>query len=253
MFLGEIMIYSFNKLSFQILSIDEYQHSPGKIKVLGRPFSALSFRTKGEGIFKVANTSFISKVGDIVFIPQGVDYEVEYSNSASIVYHLTDCNYLIPEHLENADSNAYKLLFEQALNDWKKDFSTIGAKATLYSILKKIADEKNFSLVAKNDLSFSDCVEYVKENFTNPNLNLKFLSQKFFISEATLRRKFHKYFGLSFIEYLLKLKFDKAISLLLSGKEKISFISHACGFEDEKYFSRAIKKRFGFSPSEISK
>ena len=31
----------------------------------------------------------------------------------------------------------------------------------------------------------------------------------------------------------------------------VSDIAHACGFEDEKYFSRAIKKKFGVSPSTL--
>ena len=44
---------------------------------------------------------------------------------------------------------------------------------------------------------------------------------------------------------------NKALKLLIENKLSIKEIALACGFPDEKYFSRAFKERFGHPPSQI--
>jgi AraC-like DNA-binding protein len=244
------MIYNFDELNFKVVSVDDFCHTNGKFKVNGRPYSALSLRTEGEGAFVIDGKSFVSKPGDVLFIPQLTPYEVEYKNSKSIVFHFVNCNYTDVENIELNNFASIKILFENAMNEWKKRFCINATKSAIYNILQVIADEKNLQ-VNLEDKAFFNCVEYIKENFCSPSLSLKSVCEKFFLSEATLRRKFQKYYNVSFIQFLSRLRFDKAFSMLLEGTESVSSIAHACGFEDEKYFSRAIKKKFGVSPSSL--
>ncbi len=246
----KIMIYNFDELEFKILAVDEFCHTDGKFNVSGRPHSALSFRTEGEGRFTVEGKSFVSKPGDVLFIPHNVSYEVEYVKSKSIVFHLVDCNYMQAENVEISNFAPVKILFENAMKEWKERFCVNGTKSALYGILQAIADEK-IPRLESNDKVFLQCVQYIKDNFCSPSLSLKEVCEKFFISEATLRRKFNKYYNVSFIQFLSRLRYDKAFSLLLEGTSSVSFIAHSCGFEDEKYFSRAIKKKFGSTPSSL--
>lgn len=41
------MIYNFEGLSFQILTVDRFSHKDGCFKVKERPYAALSFRLSG--------------------------------------------------------------------------------------------------------------------------------------------------------------------------------------------------------------
>ncbi len=66
----------------------------------------------------------------------------------------------------------------------------------------------------------------------------------------TLRKTCLKNMGLSAIDYLTKLRLDKACTLLSATSYKISFIAAACGYQSDKYFATAFKKSFGISPSQ---
>ena len=87
------MIYNFDNLTFQILTIDRFNHHEGLFNVKARPYSALSLRLAGTGDFKIGGKSYNTKPGDILFLPADTPYEVEYSVSESIVANLENCNY----------------------------------------------------------------------------------------------------------------------------------------------------------------
>lgn len=61
---------------------------------------------------------------------------------------------------------------------------------------------------------------------------------------------FKQYFQVSFKEYLLKKRLDKAKILLLSTDMKNYEISDAVGFSDPNYFSTAFKKHHKMSPGK---
>jgi hypothetical protein len=91
------MIYNFDNLIFQILTVDRFYHNKGIFNVKARPYAALSLRVAGTGEFKIGGKSFVTAPGDILFIPADAPYEVEYSVSESIVANLECCNYTEPE------------------------------------------------------------------------------------------------------------------------------------------------------------
>ena len=62
------------------------------------------------------------------------------------------------------------------------------------------------------------------------------------------RFKFKEHTGLSPINYLMKLRIEKAAALLLFSNMNISEIALAVGFEDSNYFSRQFNKYTGRSP-----
>ena len=55
------MIYNFQKLSFQLLTVDRFFHREGFFEVKARPYAALSFRVSGTGTFEIGNTRLITK------------------------------------------------------------------------------------------------------------------------------------------------------------------------------------------------
>ena len=49
----QTMIYNFDNLSFQILTVDRFFHQKGFFEVNTRPYAALSFRVSGTGDFEI--------------------------------------------------------------------------------------------------------------------------------------------------------------------------------------------------------
>ncbi len=68
------------------------------------------------------------------------------------------------------------------------------------------------------------------------------------ISEATFRRLFREYTGLSPIEYRNELRLKNAKGRLQSGEYSVSEAAYACGFSNLSFFIRLYKKKYGHTP-----
>ena len=242
------MIYNFDCLSFQILTIDRFLHDEGIFNVKARPYAALSFRVSGKGDFTVGNKSLSTKPGDVLFIPANVSYEVEYSVSESIVIHLQSCSYCEAEAFGVEDPGEVSMLFLRLLEEWQVRRSVNGAKSAVYGILEKIGRDKMESI---EKTAFARCLQYVETNFCDPSLDIDAVCGEGYISVSSLQRAFLKHLGVSPMQYVIKLRMDKALGLLMKNELSVREISSLCGFSDEKYFSRAFKKRYGYPPSRL--
>ncbi len=242
------MLYNFDELSFQILTIDRFLHKEGIFHVKERPYAALSFRVKGTGSFKIGGKSIFTRPGDVLFIPADVPYEVEYSVSESIVANLQLCNYAEPELFTFKDQSKGALLFLQLLSDWQAHRSANQAKSTIYEILEKISHDHKAS---DENTAFAICLQYVQEHFCDPSLDITRVCEKGFISPSGLQRAFLQRFGVTPKQYVIKLRMNKALQLLIENKLSVKEISFLCGFSDEKYFSRAFRKKYGYPPSQL--
>jgi AraC-like DNA-binding protein len=242
------MIYKFDDLSFQILTIDRFYHNEGRFFVQERSYAALSFRTKGEGRFKIGGKNFLSAPGDVLFIPAYMPYEVDYSVSESIVADLKSCNYTEPEVFRFKNSAEGALLFSDMLSGWQDGFSVNQAKAAIYNILEKAYIDNTLS---GEEESFSLCLRYIDEHYSDASLDIGEICQTGFISKSTLQRAFLQRLGVSPKQYIIGLRMNKALKLLIENKLSVREIALKCGFEDEKYFSRAFKNKYGHPPSQI--
>ena len=70
------------------------------------------------------------------------------------------------------------------------------------------------------------------------------------MSISSLNRTFQEIVNCSPIEYLLRLRLQKACGLLYQDNMRISEIAVQCGFKDSNYFCRQFKKRMNYSPKE---
>ena len=243
------MIYSFDELSFQILTIKKVAHEDGFFKVKARPFSALAFRIKGEGVFEVEDKKIYSRAGDILYLPNNMDYKVDYSGSEIIVVHLVNCNYGVAENINTDNYNFFYACFSELVQYWDNTRLVNGVKARIYKILQILSEKEK---LLSEDKFFNNCVDYINKNFTDPSLKISMVCKNHFISESGLRRRFSTYMKMSPKEYLLKLRVDKAVNMLTDGKNSVKEVAEMCGFSDEKYFSRVIKNKYKIPPSLFS-
>lgn len=242
------MIYNFDNLVFQLLTVDRFSHHDGFFDVKPRPFAALSYRVSGTGRFKIGSESFVTKPGDVLFLPANTPYKVEYSVSESIVIHFEQCNYSEVENICLKNSTPINLCFEHLLQVWNETHSINPAKSLIYDILAKMESDQKESI---NDTAVSDCIRYMEEHYSDPRLDVEALCAITFISISSLQRAFIKCLAMSPKHYLIQLRMNRAFELLTKNELSVKDTAFACGFTDEKYFSRAFKKRYGFPPSHL--
>lgn len=70
------------------------------------------------------------------------------------------------------------------------------------------------------------------------------------LTMSYLSHFFKASFGMSFQEYVMKLRCEKARQLLLLTDFSLLDISMACGFSDIKYFNKGFSRQFGCSPRQ---
>lgn len=244
------MIYNFDELEFKPVSVGNFIHRDGFFDVNARPYAAFSFRTKGTGIFEICGKNITVKEGDVLYIPPNMPYKVEYLGSESIVVHLLDCNYFDAENICLKNVGWTENRFKKLLTSWNERHSVNQAKSIIYDILERISEDKK---VVISDTAFADCVAYMNSNFFDPELDIEQVCEHMFISVSTLQRKFQEYFEMSPKQYLIKLRMNRALELLIADELSVREIAFECGFSDEKYFSRAFKNQYGYPPSHMKK
>ena len=244
-----MLIYSEN-FSFQIMSVLRGKHQSGFFSVDARPYAAFSLRLSGTGVFKIGSETVTSRAGSILYVPEGTPYEAEYTDSEIIVVHMQRCNYQNAELIPVSNFSLTKQFFKEMLTAWENKRSANYIKSQFYLLLDSLLTEGSKENSSKASLR---CIEYINENFADPTLNIENLCRNSYVCRSTAQRAFHLNLGMSPSQYLTKLRLEKGLKILVTEHMPISEVALACGFFDEKYFSRVFKKSYGFSPSEARK
>lgn len=85
------------------------------------------------------------------------------------------------------------------------------------------------------------------------NVYVDEVSRQLGISEAYLCRIFKKHTGYAPVEYMNRLKVNRACALLRNGHYSVGAIAAAAGFESTNYFCRIFKRYKGLSPLQYRK
>jgi len=242
------VIYNYDNLSWQILTVGRFFHKEGFFDVKARPYAALSFRVSGTGDFEIGAKRLVTNTGDVLYLPADTPYKVNYSVSESIVIHLEYCNYFEAENICLNNPSRIDRQFRHLFDVWTQQHSVNYAKSVIYYILENIANDQKMSI---SDTVIANCVHYMDTNFCDPQMDISTVCDTAFISASSLQRGFIKYVGMSPKQYLIQLRMNRALGLLTDDKLSVREICFACGFTDEKYFSRAFKKKYGYPPSKL--
>ncbi|NOU62858.1 helix-turn-helix domain-containing protein [Paenibacillus sp. LMG 31461] len=95
-----------------------------------------------------------------------------------------------------------------------------------------------------------DIRSYVDENFTDPNLSLTFLSDRFQVNSKYLSQLFKEELGENFSDILISLRIDYAKKLLEETQDTVQDISVSVGYTNSISFSRIFKKSVGLTPGQ---
>ncbi len=244
------MIYNCDNLTFQIQNVGLITHEDGLFCVAGRPQAALSYRKSGCGRFKIDNKSFVIEEGDLIFVPAHKSYEVEYLASESIVVHLLNCSYDIPEKIVVGDRRTIEAKFFRMLDAWHNNHAANQIKASVYDVLYRLEQGTGTEQI---DPEILRCVQTLEEHYADFDLTVEALCCENHVSRSSLQRKFKQAFGVTPKQYMMRLRMNRALDMLTENNDSIRSIAYSCGFEDEKYFSRMFKQTFGYPPREFNR
>ena len=121
---------------------------------------------------------------------------------------------------------------------------------TFKHYIKEIARYKYDSKYLSKEVI--EAIKFVQRNY-NSNISLKQVSKHVEISPNYLSSLFTKDLKMTFIEYINKIRIDKAKDMLMNTHLKAYEIAQNVGYNNESYFCRVFKKITGVRPSEYRK
>lgn len=93
------------------------------------------------------------------------------------------------------------------------------------------------------------CLEYLHENFSDPELTQEKMARKLHFSAGYFGNMFKQVTGESFVVYLNRLRINEAQSLLKNSYLKVYEIAEQTGFASVNYFIRVFKQHTQMSPN----
>ncbi len=91
-------------------------------------------------------------------------------------------------------------------------------------------------------------MEYLDRHFPEP-VTVQQLATLTHLSLSQFERRFKALFQVTPVQYLIRLRLNKACQMLAGSSTKITEIAVQCGFYDHSHFVRQFSATFGLSPS----
>ncbi|MDF2989209.1 MAG: two-component response regulator, CheY-like domain protein [Eubacterium sp.] len=98
--------------------------------------------------------------------------------------------------------------------------------------------------------SISDIYKIIEINYSNPELSIKFISDKLYISHSHLCVLFKKETGKTLNQHITEFRLEKARELLEDSTVKLYYVAAKVGYSDQNYFTKIFKKHTNMTPSE---
>ena len=92
---------------------------------------------------------------------------------------------------------------------------------------------------------------YIMDNYGRRTLSLGEVIKHIGMSQGYFCAEFKKKTGETFVDYLTRVRMEKARELLTLSDRKVYEISELVGYDNATYFSTLFKKQYGVSPSEF--
>lgn len=238
----------------------------------GCDYYMLIYCTDGEGWYYIQGKKYSLKKDNYIILPANTPYSfgannenpwtiyfMHFRGESANYYH---CNSYSPQSIMPEDNSRLQdrlQLFEEIYQCFSRAYTIeymrytsacLGLFLTSFICLEQY---RFIQTVNNKKISFSNkVIHYMQENIQN-KISLEELSAHFKYSPSHFSMLFHKETGISPINYLLRLKIQKACQYIEFTNLKLKDIALTLGFEEVSYFSRLFTKIMDISPSEYRK
>ncbi len=244
-----------NKAALQIWKIRKYSY-----KSIARPNHGLLYLFAGNITYTFNERKIELKPGDIIYLPKGSNYEVEFDLKNGTVE-----NYLInfdviknedltdlyqPTRILNDHAGVLLDCFKDTVDAYNEKDRPFLTHSLFYLCLNSLQTAIQYKNRDEERLIFEKAARRLAENFET---SVDEIAKDLHMSRSTFQKKFIRYFGASPIEYRNEKRLKKATRLLETTDLPIKEISDTLGFYDTAYFYKVFKKTYSTTPKEYRK
>jgi len=125
-------------------------------------------------------------------------------------------------------------------------------KLTNKKIISKEDLNNDYQVANQSDLFINKAEKFIQENF-NRDIGIEQVADNIGLSVSYFSLLFKQNTGMTFLEYLTKIRMDHACYLLKNTNYKTYDIANKVGYTDQRYFSQVFKRKMKMTPSEYRK
>ncbi|MEF3312452.1 AraC family transcriptional regulator [Paenibacillus sp. GYB004] len=231
-------------------------------------FNRFYYIREGEGCLVIDGVPHYPRPGQLFVMPSGVKqsyYTINENGFGKYWCHFTakigDTDLFrltgVPSHIDVTDHDRLSRLFEQLIEHYhsRQFTAALMQKSVLLEIvslyLERAVEGRQMFRADEEDSGIRNLnlvLKYI-ESHLHDNITVPQLAALVHFHPNYLIRLFRELVGTSPIQYVHKMKMEKAMSLLTATEEPVSEIARQVGME-LYYFSRVFKKHTGLPPSD---
>ncbi len=247
------MLFTNEERSVRIFNVEHIKWQAWQGDVPRRQYAALAFRVSGEGTLHCAENSVTTAAGNLLYVPQDVDYSADYTETEIFVIHFTLPNekHTALQNFVLTNPEAVLPLYRRAYQAWL--VKQAGYKTEIAALLLEILviAERQAKGAGGQSHAFARGVEILQREYTEFDLSIAEVCARVGISESYFRRQCKRHFAMSPVQYLTELRLTHAEHLLHFPSYSIERVAMESGFADAKYFARVVKRLRGCTPSAL--
>ncbi|TCN25402.1 response regulator [Mesobacillus foraminis] len=154
-------------------------------------------------------------------------------------------NYMI----KNNQGRAEFPLMKEVFGLTKKMVNLIELRNEVYEWVKKVLA----IMEQKSETQSADPIEVAKRwirDHLDQNITIQKIASEVYLNPTYFCEYFKSQTGETVLDYVTRIRMEKARMLLVSSNFKIYAISEMVGYTDTKYFTKLFKKQYGETPSK---
>jgi len=138
-----------------------------------------------------------------------------------------------------------------SINDFlKEDISASRAREYLILCLQELIKVRDGNTRKRYGRLLREAVRYIDEHFDSEDISLNRVAEEISISPNHFSSIFSQEMGITFIEYLIQKRMERAKQLLRTTQLRSSEIAYQVGYRDPHYFSSTFRKTQGMTATE---
>ncbi|MFS0722392.1 AraC family transcriptional regulator [Paenibacillus sp. 1P07SE] len=270
----ETFLSSFHPRIMQIYHRDHSFWRSGKVSVEtnGTRMVSFLFAYAGEGELQIDDEREPLVAGDIFQIPYGrklvlrtnaktplcyytIQYEfacVGWDNGLPYCYKPERQHLPLPLVVHLPERAGMREAMEELYACWQAkqpgyiDKSLLAFRSMIHQVMAHLGAHREET---PNERAIRESAAYIKTHI-HEDLDRNMLAARAAMSESYFSVLFKRYMGCSPVQYITKVRMEKAMRLLIETHKTVAEVGHAVGYDDALYFTRVFTRYARMSPSE---
>ncbi len=249
------MIFDEKNVGFYLRDVIKHDRTNYTLIQNTRALPALSFRLSGSGYFEANGKRHDYVEKSVLYLPPNIKYthHSDKEELIAVIFEVYNYDGRELEFLDMCDAKC-QMYFEQLYETWTQkasdhNYRSMAILYKLFAHLNTISEQKSKNIRLEK---IKGSVDHLNKSFTDPGLSISAAAELSNMSEVYFRRIFHEEFDCSPLDYVLRLKLDRA-KILLEGGYSVKETALLSGFNSYSYFMHFFKAKIGITPAEYKK